>query len=469
LVQKGYMTPKPADFKGLLCVLDDGASGSEPNPPVDRSRVKRAVKWFRQANPYFARFLTWAEKLTSFAPGGDPLPYVGDKLVHCEPVLQDESKSTTDPHDQLGEQPASDASAPTISTPLSNPSKLVRPESFAAVTHNHSFDGGDAVMGVAVLRRPPSLPPASSKDKLHWDEAVDAATNHIITAKNKSFEYLVYPTIYTEGWGAWSPPAPGERADSVSFGRDAKIKLNHWLPLWRANRSWPFFASDQKIRITINTYNHKFLEKTKVSEGHAVRAKELLTPRHTFLPDEAKDQRDYDENRTTAIPSSVPWSRASSSKRFKELVSMAQHLGNPDQFWTLTGNESTRSFVENLKAISESLGTSDGKPNRNEEAFWHSNHFAHRFETLKRQLMKDLGIVGQVKHFWWRYEDQKRHFPHVHMIIWLEHPETSADMICAHVPERPAGYDGLSYSLALVRSLAICVCAYVCMSLCLYK
>ena len=117
-------------------------------------------------------------------------------------------------------------------------------------------------------------------------------------------------------------------------------------------------------------------------------------------------------------------------QEYLDSIGLYQQYGHPHGFATMTCNANWHEIKENLK---------DG-----ETALDRPDLVAHVFKLKKQQLIRDLSIemiLGKMIARTHSIEFQKREFPHMHIIFWLEEGSymTSKELdqlICAELPDQ---------------------------------
>ena len=117
-------------------------------------------------------------------------------------------------------------------------------------------------------------------------------------------------------------------------------------------------------------------------------------------------------------------------QEYLDSLDLHQCCGHPHDFTTMTCNPNCCEIQENLKDGETSMDRSD--------------LVACVFKLKKQQLIRDLGIemmFGMMIARTNSMEFQKRSFPHMHIIFWLEEgshmtPKELDQFICAELPDK---------------------------------
>ena len=130
------------------------------------------------------------------------------------------------------------------------------------------------------------------------------------------------------------------------------------------------------------------------------------------------------------LPSSFIGGDRYMHQEYLDSIGLYQQYGHPHGFATMTCNPNWREIQENLK---------DG-----ETALDRPDLVARVFKLKKQQLIRDLGIemiFGKMIARTHSIEFQKRGFPHMHIIFWLEEgnhmtPKVLDQFACAELPNQ---------------------------------
>ena len=131
------------------------------------------------------------------------------------------------------------------------------------------------------------------------------------------------------------------------------------------------------------------------------------------------------------LPSSFTCGDRYMHQQYLDSIALCQRFGHPHLFITMTCNPNWKEIQDNLVNEESPLDRPD--------------LVARVFKFKKDQLIKDLGsemMFGKLLARTHSIEFQKRGFPHVHIIIWLDRQglrqmdaETIDKMICAEIPD----------------------------------
>ena len=176
--------------------------------------------------------------------------------------------------------------------------------------------------------------------------------------------------------------------------------------------------------------------KSELSRLHYIKChqKEMRAEVYSGAKD-AMAKSDGDESlknvgKRVILPSSFIGGDRYMHQEYLDSIGLYQRYGHPHGFATMTCNPNWREIQENLK---------DG-----ETALDRPDLVARVFKLKKQQLIRDLGIemiFGKMIARTHSIEFQKRGFPHMHIIFWLEEgshmtPKELDQFVCAELPDQ---------------------------------
>ena len=136
-----------------------------------------------------------------------------------------------------------------------------------------------------------------------------------------------------------------------------------------------------------------------------------------------------DVGKKVILPSSFTGGDRYMHQQYLDSIALMQRFGHPHLFITMTCNPDWKEIQENLKPGQTALDQPD--------------LVARVFKHKKQQLIRDLSsemVFGKLIARTHCIEFQKRGFPHIHLIVWLDiekhmTPEHLDKIICAEIPD----------------------------------
>jgi hypothetical protein len=236
---------------------------------------------------------------------------------------------------------------------------------------------------------------------------------------HKSYDPWMYPLIFPDGQDGWHYELDHTCLQHMNYQLMKREGIVNPILLGRGLGQQ--YIVDQYAKIELGRLRYV-----------AKNQKEMRVELYSGAKDAMK-KSDTDLNnvgRKVILPSSFTGGDRYMHQQYLDAIALYQTFGHPHLFITMTCNPDWPEIKDNLEPGQTALDQPD---------------LVQRvFNLKKRQLIKDLEIemiFGRFKARTHSIEFQKRGFPHMHIIVWLDRekhsftPEELDKIICAEIPD----------------------------------
>ena len=230
---------------------------------------------------------------------------------------------------------------------------------------------------------------------------------------HKAYDSLQYPLFFCEGQDGWHC----ERKETLCEYLNYKLmeRKGHFNPIHWSNKLGQQYIVDQFCKLE--------LERLRYIENNQ---KTLRAENYEHLKTQLK-KRGMKVGETGVaykiLPSTFVGSERNMHQQYLDSMAICQRMGKPHLFITMTCNPGWSEIVSQLEPGQTALDRPD--------------IMCRVFKQKKDELLKDLKdgkVGGKQTARTHTIEFQKRGFPHVHILLWLQEKPNIDDVISAEIP-----------------------------------